>query len=119
MRGSLDLILRLLMHFRWGLVVITVKLTFENSHSEKEDRLRGKRERVESEGLVRRPLRWSLPGGGCEEGQSWYFSKGDTDLNVFDFQTLKFTSPMTLPSHQHAKRILLRIFHIQLQELLT
>lgn len=43
------------------------------------------------------------------------FSKGDTDLNVFDFQTLKLTSSMALPSRLRAKRILLKIFGAQLQ----
>lgn len=49
-------------------MVIIVKFIFENSYFEKEDRLRGKRERVEFEGFVRRFLRWFLFGGGCEEG---------------------------------------------------
>lgn len=43
------------------------------------------------------------------------FSNVDADINVFDFQTLEFTSLMTLPSCQQAKKILLKISWAQLQ----
>lgn len=58
-RGSLDSILRrvgILMSFRWGEVVIMVRFTFQNSCSEKEAELRGKRERLDSERCVGRRL---------------------------------------------------------------
>lgn len=55
-RGSLDSILGILMSFRWGEVVIMVRFTFQNSCSEKEAELRGKRERLDSERCVGRRL---------------------------------------------------------------
>lgn len=84
------------------------KFSFYASRSEEEDGLRGKREEEKSQGGL-----WSRRGSGGEEGQGVVFSQGDTDINVFDFQTLKFSSPVTLPSCQHAKRTFLKIFRAQ------
>lgn len=41
-----------------------------------------------------------------KEGEGLDFSKRDTDINVFDFQALRFAHLMTLPACHHAKKIL-------------
>lgn len=92
------------MNFRWAVVVIMIKFTSWNSCSEEEGGLRGKKKDWSQRGLL---------GYAGAEGVD--FSKGSTDISVSDSQTLKFASPMALPSCQRAKGILLKIFLAQPQ----
>lgn len=77
---------------------------------------RGKvREKTAVSRLVRRPLQWSQLSSAVRKDRGDEFQhRRYTDINVLAFQTLKLTNPVTLPSCQPAKRILLRIFRAQL-----